>query len=209
MDTFSEFITEKEIDIRVKWIVDNLNNFKPEKLYKSIIYSMNDTFISKMIVGFKLHFILDDYQKLFIDPKSEEIDLNENLENKDELNNIIMKFSTVINHHMDLAVTSNGDILNILPALKEMSNILKIKQYDNMPETLIRDGDIIYEMTFNQLLYCAAFNQNPFTGLPCDQKIIDDVSIKYKHRYDAMLSLKNNYQSGIPLKYVKSCNIFG
>ena len=210
-NTFSEFLSESEIEQRVNWIVSNLHDFKPFCLYKSILYSMNNTAISKMAVGFKLHFILDDYQKLFIEPYTEEIDKNQSLSTDDKamLDNIILNFCKVINHHIEKVINGENRVEDIDITVKEVSKFLEMPSYDHLKSSFIKDGNIVHYMTFSQLLYCTAFNQNPFTGLPCSNQVKSYISSMYHNRVQMMLCLKDTWSTGIPLQYVRSVNIFG
>ena len=208
--TFSEFLTEQQIDERANWVVENLNKFDPKALYKSILYSMTDSAISKMAIGFKLHFILDDYKVLFNSPSTEEIDNNKSLTEEDKLvlNEIILNFCKAINHHMENVIVNNSRIEEIETAVQQVSDFLKLPHYEHLKPSFVKDGDLLYRMTFSQLLYCAVFNQNPFTGMPCGDELVEHVKQIYPHRYNMMMKLKEKWPTGIPLTYVRSTKIF-
>jgi len=210
-NTFLEFISQEEINERVNWIVLNLFKINPDSLYKSVLYCMNNNIISKIAIEFKLKFITDDYKTLFQSPSSIEIDGNNYISQKDKLilNAIVNARCLSINHHIELVLLQGKDLINDQFAIDEISEYLKIPNYNHLPPTFVKDGHIVHYLTFSQLLYTVAFNQNPFTGMPCSNEIKDYVNKTYPERLKIMQLLKNSWPNGIELKYVRSNNIFG
>lgn len=212
--TFSKSLSNEEIKERVEWILLKIKTIKPDdakKFYKSILYCMNNSSISKMAIGFKLDFTTPNYQDTFNNAVTPEIDNNEFLSEKDKLvlDEIILNECFVINHHMDNVILNNSDVKEIERAVKEVSEFLKIPHYDHIRMSHVKDGDLYHYMTFSQLLYCVVFNQNPYTGLPCSKELIDSINEHYHHRCLMMSSLKSKFPTGIDLKYVRDMAIFG
>ncbi len=212
-ETFSKRLSQEQIEERINWIISKIQTIKSseaKQFYKSILYCMNSSSISKMAIGFKIDFTSNNYIETFNDAKTPEIDDNSSLSEKDKLvlDEIILNESFVINHHMDNVILNNSDVKEIETAVKQVSDFLKIPQYNHIRMSHIKDGDFYYYMTFSQLLYCAVFNQNPFTGLPCSKELIDTINEHYSHRCSMMQTLKNKYPNGIDLNYVRDPNIF-
>lgn len=212
-NTFNEFISTTEIENRVDWIISKMIKVNPNKLFKNLLYMMNNNALSQMAIGYKLHFILDDYQALFMEPYTEEFDRNEFLSAEDSkiIPELIENFSLAINHHIELMIygkNENHEDLDLINIVKELSQHYSFPSYQILESKIIQDGDFVYKMDFGQILYMVAFNQNPFTGNPCDPNVAKSIREHYYHRLLAMETLKKSWPSGIPLKYVKSGNIF-
>ena len=63
--TFSEFLTQDQINERANWMITEYKKIKPHYLYKNIVYMLNNNAISEMAVGYKLHFLQDNYNLHF------------------------------------------------------------------------------------------------------------------------------------------------
>lgn len=214
-DTFSEFLDQKQIDERVDWIISKIHSVTPEVLFKNVLFMMNNNALSEIAVGYKLHFLLDDYKELFINPSSEEFDNNDNLStsDKDLINMLIENFTIAINHHIELLINkhkeeTSEDITNLILVVNQLSNHYKLPRYETMSSQYIQDGVLLYRMSFGQILYMVAFNQNPFSNTPCSNDISIVIRDRYPYRLATMETLKKTWPAGIPLKYVKSTNIF-
>ena len=210
--TFSEFLTQDQINERANWMITEYKKIKPHYLYKNIVYMLNNNAISEMAVGYKLHFLQDNYKELFMNPYSEEFDRNDTLIESDKklLNSIIHNFSIAINHHVEINLNSSdlNISIDISEIVKELGEFLGIPRYESINEMYIKSGDLLYRMTFGQVLYMVAFNQNPFNGEQCPNEISEIIELHHRHRLDAMRTLKNVWPTGIQLKYVQSSNIF-
>lgn len=209
-NTFDEFLTSEEIEKRITWILSQLYNIQAEKLFKNILFMMNNNVLSKMAIGYKLHFLEENWHDLFINPYSEEFDKNDSLsfEDKKLLDEFIENFSMAINHHIELVIIGNNTISNLFDTVKELSQFYKLPNYEKLESMYIIDGELVYNMEFGQILYMIAFDQNPYTGLPCAGDIPKIIKDKYPHRVATMESLKKSWPTGVPLKYVKSSKIF-
>lgn len=212
LNTFTEFLSIEQINERVTWIISQYKKIKPHLLFKNIIYMLNNNEISKMAIGYKLHFLIDDYKSLFLNPYSEEYDMNETLIESDKilLDKIIENFSFVINHHIEKNLNKNDSniSLDLSEVIDELSNFLQFPKYELLGEMYVKCGNLVYRMSFSQILYMVAFNQNPFNGEPCPNDIEIIIEQNHKHRLDAMKTLKKTWVTGIPLIYVESYNIF-
>lgn len=214
-NTFSEFLNQEQINERVEWIITKIHSVTSEVLFKNILYMMNNNALSEIAVGYKLHFLIDDYKELFMNPTTEEFDNNSDLstDDKEIINLLIENFTIAINHHIELLINRTTDetpedITNLIMVVKELSNYYKLPRYETMSSQYIQDGSLLYRMSFGQILYMVAFNQNPFLGSPCDKDISVTIRERYPYRLAAMETLKKTWPAGIPLKYVKSTNIF-
>ena len=200
-DTFSEFLDQKQIDERVDWIISKIHSVIPEVLFKNVLFMMNNNALSEIAVGYKLHFLLDDYKELFINPSSEEFDNNDNLStsDKDLINMLIENFTIAINHHIELLINkhkeeTSEDITNLILVVNQLSNHYKLPRYETMSSQYIQDGVLLYRMSFGQILYMVAFNQNPFSNTPCS----NDISIVIRDRYPSwILMLPTEWGKGI------------
>lgn len=212
IDTFNEFLTMEQINERATWMLSQYRKIKPHLLFKNIVFMLNNNAVSEMAIGYKLHFLIDDYKTLFINPYSEEFDRNDTLieSDKELLNKIIDNFCIVINHHIEKNLNENDTNipLDLSEVVKELSNFLNIPKYETCNEMYINCGDLIYRMSFGQILYMVAFNQNPFNGETCPNEVSNIIEDNHRHRLDAMRSLKRTWETGIPLRYVQSNNIF-
>lgn len=213
-ETFCISLSSDQINERVDWIVSKLKTIKSDKsreFYKAILYCMNSSSISKMAIGFKIDFMSDNYREVFDNANTPEIDDNKNLTEKDKLvlKEIILNECLSINHHMDNVILNNSNVREIEVAVKQVSDFLKIPHYNHIGPSNVKDGDYYRYMTFSQILYCAVFNQNPYTGLPCSKELIDTITEHYPHRCLMMSTLKNKFPTGIPLIYVCDSRIFG
>lgn len=209
-DTFDEFLSSEEVESRVTWILSKLYSISAEKLFKNVLFMMNNNSLSRIAIGYKLHFLEDNWQDLFNEPYSEEFDKNDSLNSEDKklLDEFIENFSIAINHHVELVIAGNNVVKNLFDAIKQLSQFYKLPNYEKMESMYVVDGDLVYNMEFGQILYMVAFDQNPFTGLPCNSDIPKMIKEKYPHRLATMESLKKTWPTGISLKYVKSNKIF-
>lgn len=208
-NTFSEFLTSEQIDERASWIIENYKKIKPNLLFKNILYMLNNNGISEMAIGYKLHFLQDNYQELFMNPQTEEFDKNDSLieEDKTIIHELIKNFSIAINHHIELLLNgeNNTTLSNIV---KELSTFYKLPRYETVNEMFVRSGDLVYRMNFGQILYMVVYNQNPFNGEPCNETLSKSIREKYPHRVNAMEMLKKSWPVTIDRKYTESSNIF-
>lgn len=214
-ETFGEFLDEQEIKTRCEWILSNLLTINPDMLYKNILYMLNSNSLSKIAIGYKLHFIIDNYKELFKAPYTEEFDKNKNLSNSDKsvLDDFILKFSKIINHHIEMLIhdnnyNSNSNIDYVKSEIKNLLEHYKLPNHIPMEDMYIRDDNLIYKMSFGQILYMVSFNQNPFNSNVCSEELSLNIRNYYSDRLMMMDSLKTNFPTGIPLKYVLSKRIF-
>lgn len=214
-ETFGEFLSLEEIKIRRDWILSNILVIKPVLLYKNLVYMLSNNSISEIAIGYKLHFLLDDWKALFNDPYSEEFDRNPNLSEEDKtlLSRIVDQFGTVINHHIELLIHKNdyqpeGSITNIIEAVKNLEKFYELPNYDAMHHMVVESDGIKYKFDIGQLLYFVSFNQNPVDGSPCSETLSNSIKDMYSHRLMMMDTLKGPWPTGIPLKYVQSKRIF-
>ena len=212
-DTFGEFIDQSIISERVNWIVSKIYTIKPEKLYKNILYMMNNNPLSKMAIGYKIRFLEDDnWQNVFNDPYTEEFDKNDSLDNNDKklISDLLNNFEIVVNHHIELILASNikTNINDLSESIKQLAIYYNLPKLENMDNKMIRNGDLIYFMDFSQILYMVVFNQNPLNSEHCPDETQKTIRDKFPKRVQAMETLKIKWPNGIPLKYVKSSNIF-
>lgn len=213
--TFGDFLSQEEIVSRCNWIISVLTLLDPDIVYKNILYMMNGNSLSEIAIGYKLHFILDDYKELFKAPYSEEFDKNPNISESDKkiLNEFIHNFSKAINHHIELLIHDSdynpvSSISNIFETVKELSKYYNLPKYEAMQSMYIRDGNMAYKMDIGQILYMVSFNQNPFTSKPCSEELELTIRTSYSNRLSMMDALKASYPTGIPLKYVISKKLF-
>lgn len=214
-ETFGEFLNENELKERRDWILANIMLIDPDLLYKNFVYMLSNNSISEIAIGYKLHFLLDDWKALFKDPYSEEYDRNPNLseEDKKTLDRIVDQFGSVINHHMELLIHSNNyksneSINNLINTVKELANFYELPDYNAMNEMHIVSDHILYKFDIGQILYFVSFNQNPIDGTPCEFDLSESIRSMYPQRLMMMDTLKKNWPMGIPLKYVQSKRIF-
>lgn len=214
-ETFSEFLNESELDERRAWIMTNITNINPDFLYKNLVYMLSNNSISKIAVGYKLHFLLDDWKTLFNNPYSEEFDRNPNLSEEDKLllDRTIDQFGSVINHHMELLIHDSkysyeGSITNLIKVVENLKTFYQLPNYNIMETMYVESNNLIYKLNIGQLLYFTAFNQNPIDGSPCDEIVIENIKYNYQKRFQMMETLKLKWPNGIPLKYVQSTQIF-
>lgn len=212
-NTFNEFLSSEQIEERVNWIMSIIHTINPDKLYKNLLFIMNNNSLSEIAIGYKIHFLLDDdYRVLFMDPYSEEFDKNPNLIESDKniLDEYIHNMMIVINHHIEMMIINGNDEKtdDLNKAILELSTSNKLPFHQKIPSKLVKDGIFTYRMSFGQLLYTVAFNQNPFSCNNCDENLITNITESYSHRLEAMKALKVTWPTGIPLKYVKSTKIF-
>jgi hypothetical protein len=214
-DTFGEFISKEEIVSRCNWIILNLSTFDPDIIYKNILYMMYGNSLSEIAIGYKLHFILDDYKELFKAPYSEEFDRNPNLSESDRifLKELIHNFSKSINHHIELIIHDSNyslsSITNLIDTVKELTKYYKLPNYEAMSTMHIRDNNIIYKMDIGQILYMVSFNQNPITLDPCPKELALTIKNSYPNRLMMMDALKAVYpDSSVIVKYARSKKIF-
>ena len=213
-DTFGSFLNEDEIKERKEWILSNLTVINPDLLYKNLVYMMNNNSISKLAIGYKLHFILDDWKELFNNPYTDEIDKNSHLlkDEKEFLDRVIDQFGNVINHHIESIIhnhtyNQNNDINDIFLALKDLGKFYELPNYNNMKKMYVESNEHIYKLNIGQILYFVVFNQNPVDGSQCDEKLATRIREHYHKRIKIMETLKVRWPTGIPLKYISS-NIF-
>ena len=208
-NTFSEFLTDVEIKERASWIYANCRNIKPNLLFKNILYMLNNNSVSEMAVGYKLHFLQDDYQVLFMDPYSEEFDRNDSLNESDKtvLNDLIKNFSIAINHHVELLLNGTNTV-KLNDIISELSKFYNLPKFETSNEMYVRSGDLVYRMNFGQILYMVVYNENPLNGDPCNEVISSSIREKYPHRVSAMQCLKQSWSTNIPRKYTQSSNLF-
>lgn len=209
-DTFGEFIDSITINERVDWIISKLHSIKPEKLFRNILYMMNNNPISKMAIGYKIRFLEDDYQVVFNDPYTEEFDRNNSLNKEDKklILDILDNLGIAINHHIELLFINKKSDNNLFESIKQLSDHYNIPKFESMDNKMIQEGDLVYFMEFSQILYMVAFNQNPFNSEHCSKKTKKLIKDNFPERLQAMETLKERWQTGIPLKYVKSSKIF-
>lgn len=209
-NTFGEFINSEEIDNRVKWILGKIHSIPPEKLFKSILFMMNNNPLSKMAIGFKLRFLEDDYKDVFTEPYTEEFDRNDSLEDTDKtlVTDLVNKFAIAVNHHIEIIIANDNSIDDLSEAINQLTAYYNLPNLESMDNKMIREGDLVYFMEFGQLLYMVVFNQNPLNGNPCSDDTASMVNERFPKRVKAMETLKVRWPTGIPLKYVKSSNIF-
>jgi hypothetical protein len=215
IDTFSEFLDNEEIIKRCNWIISKLFEIDPDIIFKNILYMIRFISISEIAIGYKIHFITDDYKVLFNNPYSEEFDKNNSLskEDKELLNIFIHNFCKTINHHIELLIhdpnyNSKTSIDDLIYTIKEISTFYKLPKFEIMSSMFVKDGYILYKMSIGQILYMVSFNQNPYTSLPCQEELIENIRCNYSHRLNMMDCLKKTWPNGIPLKYVLSNKIF-
>lgn len=225
-NTFDEFLTNSQIDERVSWMIENLYKIDANILYKNVVYLMNNNPISKIIVGYKLHFLLDkDYKEIFLNPQTEEIDLNSEIstEKKKLLNRIIHTFSIVVNNHIDKIIRDKkkldmildeyekgniiDEITNISVSIDQISDHMKMDKYFELKKFRIVENHIEYHLTLNQCLYLAVYDRNPFTGDKPDENIVNYIKNHYSDRYQMASCLKQKWNS-IDLDYTQSSKIF-
>lgn len=209
-NTFREFLNESMINERVNWIVDNIKSITPEKLFRNILYMMNNNPISKMAIGYKIRFLEDDYRVVFNDPFTEEFDRNGSLGGSDLelISDLLKRFEIVVNHHVELIIAGRSQLNDLSQSINELSNYYKIPDLETIEFKMIREGDLIYFMEFGQILYMVAFNQNPINGKECSDEIQSNIRENFPKRVHAMETLKERWPTGIDLKYVKSSSIF-
>lgn len=209
-DTYHQFLPESEIESRVQWIVKNKQNVTPELFYKNVLYNMNKLPISKIAIGYKLAFLTNDYQRLFANPQTEEIDNNSLLsaEDRANINKLIKNFCIALNHHSERVINNGADINDLETSIADLKLHFGIPQLEYLPSTIVNCGINSYIVTFSQLLYMAAFNQNPYTGMPVSLEFSDYVNTQYGFNVNAMKALQTSWPTGIPLNYVKSYELF-
>lgn len=213
-NTFGEFIDDEEIKKRVNLIYSKIYTIEPEKLYKNLLYIMNNNSLSEIAIGYKIHFLLDvNYEDLFMNPYSEEFDKNSSLTNNDKelIEKFISNFSIIVNHHIELMIHNqivDGELNSLNMAILQLSDFYEIPKADKIKPMLVKNGIFSYTMNFSQILYTVAFDKNPFSGEGCDEILSTFIREKYPHRLIAMESLKETWPSGIPLEYVRSYRLF-
>lgn len=212
-NTFKDFLNNEQIQERVDWIMTKYTVISPEKLYKNILYSMNNNPLSKMAIGYKLHFLLDDYKSLFENPHTEEIDDNNLLSNDDSeiLTGLVKSFSMSINHHIEnlilKKITDDDSILNIYTYMNDLSSFYELTDLKHMDDMFLNNDLTIYHLTFSQILYMVVYNKNPVDESECDKKVAAFVKKSYPQRLNSMKKLKEVWED-IPLAYVNSSRIF-
>lgn len=215
LETFGDFLNADELNERKDWILNNLLTVNPDLLYKNFVYMLSNNSVSEIAVGYKLHFLLDDWKSLFKNPYSEEYDRNKNLSEEDNviLDRIVDQFGNVINHHIELLIHDDEykpeeSITNLIDAMKELNSFYKLPDYDAMSEMNVESDGIIYKFDIGQILYFVVFNQNPKDGSPCSEELSESIRMHYPKRVKMMETLKEIWPTGIPLKYVQSKRIF-
>lgn len=211
--TYSEFLSQEEIELRVKFYIDNKSSVTPEIFYKNVLFNISTLPFTRVIIGYKLKFLMGDYKQLFINPTTEEFDNNEYLtqHEKDEINNVILKFCILLNHHSEKNINKiHGDMNvrefeHLLIEIKDVYNIPEIKYQESY---IFRHGLNKYIVSFTQLMYMVAFNQNIFNGQALSDEFRDVIISDFTFNVHVVESLKKTYPSGIPLKYVRSHNLF-
>lgn len=209
-DTFSEFIDQSKINEIVIWIVSKIHSIQPEKLFKNILFMMNNNPLSKMAIGYKLRFIEENYQDVFNDPYTEEFDRNSLLEENDKklVSDLLDNFGIAVNHHVELILAGREIVNDLSETVKQLSSYYNLPNLETMDSKMIKEGDLVYFMEFGQILYMVAFNQNPLNGEHCSIETQRLIREKFPKRVQAMETLKEKWPTGIPLKYVKSSKIF-
>lgn len=214
-ETFGEFLNESEITERRTWIMSNITTINPDILYKNLVYMLSNNSISEIAIGYKLHFLLDDWKALFNAPYSEEYDKNPNLSEEDKklLDRIVDQFGSVINHHVELLIhntkySPKDSITNLIDTVKELESFYQLPSYTAMQTMYIESNNLVYKFDIGQILYFVVFNQNPLDGSPCDEDISKNIRQNYHKRIQMMETLKTTWPTGIPLKYVQSKRIF-
>lgn len=211
--TYSEFLSEEEINSRVKYYVDNKNVVTPEVFYKNILFNISSLPFTRVIIGYKLKFLTGDYKQLFQNPTTEEFDNNPYLTQfqKEEINSVIMRFCILLNHHSEKNINKIYGEMNIesfehlIPELKDVYNIPEIKFQESY---IFRHGANKYIVSFTQLMYMVAFNQNIFNSEPLSEEFKNHIMDDFSFNVHLLESLKTSYPCGIPLSYVKSYNLF-
>lgn len=208
--TYHEFLSHDEISTRVEWMVKNKSTITPNLFYKNVLFNMNNLPISKIAIGYKLAFLTKDWQKLFTNPQTEEIDCNSNLSNENHINinKLIQNYCICLNHHSELVINNGANIDDIEKSILDVTDHFEIPQLKYLPSTIVNCGLNNYVISFSQLLYMAAFNQNPYTGMPINKDFYDFIIENYEFNVNVMKSLQSSWNTGIPLNYVKSYNIF-
>lgn len=214
-ETFGEFLNESELKERRDWILSNVMTLDPDLLYKNLVYMLSNNAVSEIAVGYKLHFLIDDWKALFLAPYSEEYDKNPNLSEEDKkiLTSTVDKFGSVINHHFELLIHKSDykpaeSITNLIDAMTELSGFYNLPDYKRMSDMYVKSNDHMYKFNIGQLLYFVSYNQNPKDGTPCSDMLAKSVKDQYPHRLMMMETLKTVWPTGIPLKYVQSKRIF-
>lgn len=214
-NTFDEFLNQSMIHERVNWIIGRMHSIEPEKLFKNILFMMNNNPLSKMAIGYKIRFLEDEWQDVFNNPYTEEFDRNDSLDSNDKklVSDLLDNFGIAVNHHIELILSgsvelSRESVNDLSESIKQLSVYYNLPNLETMDSKMIREGDLIYFMEFGQILYMVAFNQNPLNSEPCSNITQDLIRNKFPKRIQAMESLKVRWPMGIPLKYVKSSNIF-
>ena len=209
-DTFSEFLDQSVINERVNWMINRMHSIEPEKLFKNVLFMMNNNPLSKMAVGYKIRFLEDDYQTVFNDPYTEEFDRNDSLDTNDKklVSDLLDNFGITVNHHVELIIAGSAIVNDLSESIKQLSTYYNLPNLEIIDSKMIREGDLVYFMEFGQILYMVAFNQNPLNGEPCSDITQELIRNKFPRRVQAMETLKIRWPTGIPLKYVKSSNLF-
>lgn len=209
--TFSDVLSETEINERVNWIHENLRNVTPEVLYKNLVYMMNLTPFSKMIIGYKIKFLTEDYKQLFFNPITEEFDGNleivesERIEIFKTINNLCL----ALNDHSERCILLDRNFDDYQTTFDEIGTVFDIPSNKNSMNVIFSDGHNIYNITFTQLMYMISFNQNIFTGEPLDDENREHIIQIYTFNKMLMDKVKQKFTTGIKLSYVNSKRLFG
>lgn len=210
IETFGEFLNKDEIKERVDWIMTIYTKINPDILYKNLVYMLKNNAISEVAIGYKLHFLTNDYKELFNNPYTEEYDRNPHLSESEKalLDSTIDNFGSIINHHIELLISNREYSGDLAEVFNQNTDFYGLTKFTPMSSMYVESNNIAYRLNFGQILYFVVFNQNPIDGSSCSEGLIYNIREQYHKRVEMMETLKGTWPHGIPLKYTSSKKLF-
>jgi len=211
--TYGNFLDDEEIEVRIMFILSNLNNIEPINLFKCILYSDTKNEVGKLAMDYRIEFINSNYENVIRTGVSFELD-NFHFSDKHllltEIEDLCMAINVAINNKITsevLGIQDHRD--NLLSSIEMMADVIDTKlREDNIMFWNLNRG-IQHYMTVNQIVYSVIFNQNAFTGDVMNENYCKYIHGSFASRCGLMEQLKRKYKTGVKLELVADKNFFG
>lgn len=207
MKTYSEILIQSEVEKRVDFLISKKDEIPPVVFYKNILFSMTDNELGKLAIDFRIQFVSDNYKNVIETANSYELD-NFVFSESDLLNEEIEQFCIVISSFISNKILGTTNI-SIEEMFGKLSEVVTISFRRNKGKILNLNNEISHFVSLNQLIFSVVFNQDIYTGLPVNEKVVEKVSFEYENRVKLMNKLKEKYKTSISLEKVRNVKFFG
>lgn len=205
--TYSNFLSNDEIEQRIEYIINNMMKITPINLFKCILYSDTKNEIGKLAIDYRLKFISIEYESCIENGNSFEIE-NIQFDEKHKLENEIQELCIALNISINSEI-ANGLEMNVMSSVDFLADVITTKHRKiSQPLWNLHEG-VQHIMSINQIIYSVIFNQNPFNGEIINEQYRNYIKSHFSTRCLLFESLKNKYHSGIKLMYVQNRDFFG